>query len=84
MVDLVELDMVDFDVILGMDCLHACYVSIVCRNRVFKFQVPNESVIEWASSSTVPKGHFISYLKARKLVSKGCIYHIVRVNDSSV
>ena len=84
MADLVELDMVDFDVILGMDWFHASYASIDCRIQVVKFQIPNDPVIEWASSSTVPKGHFISYLKARKLVSKGCIYHIVRVNDSSV
>ena len=83
-VDLVELDMVDFDVILGMDWLHACYASIDCRTRAVKFQFPNEPVIEWSSSSAVPKGHFISYLKARKLVSMGCIYHLVRVNDSSV
>ncbi|PBO41484.1 hypothetical protein CKX42_26525, partial [Escherichia coli] len=84
MVDLIELDMVDFDVILGMDWLHACYASIDCRTRVVKFQFPNEPVIEWSSSSAVPKGRFISYLKARKLVSKGCIYHLVRVHDSSV
>ncbi|WMV54696.1 hypothetical protein MTR67_048081 [Solanum verrucosum] len=32
----------------------------------------------------MPKGRFISYLKARKLVSKGCIYYLVRVNDFSV
>uniref|UniRef100_M1DFL9 Retrotransposon protein n=1 Tax=Solanum tuberosum TaxID=4113 RepID=M1DFL9_SOLTU len=64
--DLIELDMVDFDVILGMDCLHACYASIDCRTRVVKFQFPNEPVLEWSSSSIVPKGHFISYLKARK------------------
>ena len=32
----------------------------------------------------MPKGRFISYLKARKLVSKECVYHLVRVNDSSV
>ena len=67
-----------------MDWLHACYASIDCRTRVVKFQIPNEPVIEWSSSSTVPRGHFISYLKARKLVSKGCIYQLVRVNDSSV
>ena len=30
------------------------------------------------------KGHFISYLKARNLVSKGCVYHLVQVNDCSV
>ena len=31
MFDLVELDMVDFDIILGMKWLHACYESIECR-----------------------------------------------------
>ena len=29
--DLVELDMIDFDVILCMDWLHACYASIDCK-----------------------------------------------------
>ena len=31
-----------------------------------------------------PRGHFISYLKARKLISKGCMYHLIRVKDSKV
>ena len=35
--DLIELDMVDFDIILGMDWLHSCYASIDCRTRVVKF-----------------------------------------------
>ena len=26
--DLIKLDMVDFDIILGMYCLHSCYASI--------------------------------------------------------
>ncbi|KAH0636311.1 hypothetical protein KY290_036738 [Solanum tuberosum] len=60
------------------------YASVNCRTQVVKFQFPNELCIEWRSSSEVPKGHFILYLKARKLVSKGCVYHLVRVNDSSV
>ncbi|KAG5610927.1 hypothetical protein H5410_022208 [Solanum commersonii] len=84
MADIVELDVVDFDVILGMDRLHACYASIDCRTQVVNFQFPNEPFIEWKSSSAVPNGRFISYLKVRKLVSKGCVYHLVRVNDSSV
>lgn len=28
------------------------------------------------------KGKFISYLRARKLVSNGCLYHLVHVKDS--
>ncbi|WMV08784.1 hypothetical protein MTR67_002169 [Solanum verrucosum] len=31
-VDLVKLDMLDFDVILGMDWLHSFYASVDCRN----------------------------------------------------
>ena len=36
-VDLIELAMFDFDVILGMDWLNACFASIDCRTRVVKF-----------------------------------------------
>ncbi|KAH0652534.1 hypothetical protein KY289_030212 [Solanum tuberosum] len=56
-----------FDVILGMDWLHACYASVECRIRVVKFQFPSEPVIEFNSRSIVPKGRFISYLKARNV-----------------
>lgn len=44
LVDLVELDMIEFDVILGMNWLHACYASIRCRTRVIRFQFPNEPI----------------------------------------
>ena len=39
-------------------------------------------MFEWSRNSVLPKSHFISYLKARKLISKGCIYHLVRVKDT--
>ncbi|WMV18527.1 hypothetical protein MTR67_011912 [Solanum verrucosum] len=29
----------------------------------------------------MPKGQFVSYLKARNMISKGLIYHLVRVRD---
>ncbi|KAF3651429.1 hypothetical protein FXO37_18005 [Capsicum annuum] len=35
--DLVELEMTDFDVILGMDWLHSCYATVDCRNRIVQF-----------------------------------------------
>ena len=76
MADLLELDMVDVDVILFMEWLHAYYVSIKCRTQVVKFQNPNKSVIEGSSSSAVPKGSFISYLKVRKLFFNECICHL--------
>ncbi|KAF3668526.1 putative ribonuclease H protein-like [Capsicum annuum] len=80
--DLIELNMVDFDIIIGMDWLHFCYTSIDCRTRVVKFQFSNEPVFEWFRNSVAPKSHFISYLKSRKLIFKGCVYHLVRVKDT--
>ena len=32
----------------------------------------------------MPKGRFILFLKAKKLVYKGCAYYLVRVNESSM
>lgn len=73
MADLAELEMIDLPV------MHQYTIEI----QVVKFQVPNEQVIELISSPAEPKDRVISYVKVRKLVSKVCIYHLIRVNDSS-
>ena len=63
MVDLLELEMVDFDGILGMDWFHAYDALIDCRNRVVKFQFPNKPFLEWKSNSAVLEGHFFRRLR---------------------
>lgn len=70
LVDLIELDMVDFNVISGMDWLHSCYVSLDCRTQKVCFQFHNKPIIKWEGSSLVPKGIFISYLSQNKTKSK--------------
>ena len=38
--------------------------------------------LSWSGShDAVVKGRFISYIKAQKLNSKWCLYHLVRVRD---
>ena len=54
--DLIESTMPDFDLILGMDCLHNCSATIDCRNGVVKFKFPNELGLEWEGGSSNPTG----------------------------
>ncbi|XP_070046659.1 uncharacterized protein [Nicotiana tomentosiformis] len=81
--DLIELGMVDFDVIIGMDWLYSFFAKLDCRTRTVRFEFPSEWVVEWKQDNVVPKGRFISYLKATKMINKGCIYHLVRVTDTN-
>ncbi|XP_070054559.1 uncharacterized protein [Nicotiana tomentosiformis] len=80
--DLIELRMVDFDVIMGMDWLYSWFSKLDCRIRTVRFEFQNEPVIEWKDDDVVPKGRFISYLEATKMINTGCIYHSVRVTDT--
>nr|XP_009765345.1 PREDICTED: uncharacterized protein LOC104216908 [Nicotiana sylvestris] len=80
--DLVELEMVDFDVIMGMDWLESCYATVGCRTKIVSFEFPSKPVLEWKGDVVTPRGMFISYLKAKKIISKGYTYHLVRVKDA--
>ena len=44
-VDLVDLPMHDFDVILGMDWFHSCYACMDCRSVIFYFPNKEELVL---------------------------------------
>ncbi|XP_070045132.1 uncharacterized protein [Nicotiana tomentosiformis] len=46
MSDLIDLGMVDFDVIMGMDWLYSCFAKLNCRTRTVRFEFPNEPVVE--------------------------------------
>ena len=73
--------MFDFDVIVGIDWLHEFYASIDCRTRVVKLQYPTEFTLEWKEGYSICTGQFVSYLRAWKMISKRCIYHIIKVRD---
>ena len=53
--------MFDFDIILRMDCLHACFGFLDIRMRVVKFQFPNEPIRDCKGRNIYDKGsnHFL-------------------------
>ena len=61
-VELVELNMLDFDIILGMYWLHAFFASIYCRTMVVKLNFPNEPDVDWKERNSISRGRTISFL----------------------
>ncbi|XP_070032304.1 uncharacterized protein [Nicotiana tomentosiformis] len=68
--DLIELGMVDFDVIMGMDWLYSCFAKLDCRTRTVRFEFPNEQAIEW-------KG----MMRCRREVCGGVLYTCLSVDQ---
>ena len=62
-----------------MDWFHACFAYIDCRTRVVKFQFPKEPIFERRGGNSNLRGKIILCLKACKLITKECLYHIVIV-----
>ncbi|XP_070029727.1 uncharacterized protein [Nicotiana sylvestris] len=71
--------MVDFDMIMGMDWLSSCYAMLDCHAKIVKFQFQNEEVLEWKGSSASLVGKFISYLKAQRMIGKGCLAYLAHI-----
>lgn len=67
-VDLAELEMVDFDVIMGMDWLETCHANVEYRTKIVRFHFPGKEVREWKGNITMPKGWFIFYLKTTRMI----------------
>ncbi|XP_070034267.1 uncharacterized protein [Nicotiana tomentosiformis] len=40
--DLIVLDMIDFDMLMGMDWLFSCYAIVDCQAKIVKFEIPNK------------------------------------------
>ncbi|CAN4118089.1 unnamed protein product [Withania somnifera] len=76
--------MVDFDIIPGMDWLSPHKALLDCYAKIVTLALPCSSPVVWRGYiSRAPSG-FISCLRARRLIGKGCVAYLAHVRDLRV
>ncbi|KAM1241348.1 hypothetical protein ACFX2J_046555 [Malus domestica] len=81
--NLIPLDIVDFDVILGADWLHYNRAHIDCYGKSVTFYRPGLPEVTFVGERSGVRHGFISAMRARKLLSKGCqgyLAHVVLID----
>ena len=70
--DLVLLDVLEFDVILGMDWLSKHYATVDCRRKEVIFRIPNVEEFKIVGDKSSAPQNLISAIIAKKMLRKGC------------
>ena len=66
------IDMVHFDIILGMDWLAKHHATIDCVSKQVVFRPPGQDEFTFVGHGVAPPPYLISAMKACKLLQKGC------------
>ncbi|KAL0548922.1 hypothetical protein IC582_013399 [Cucumis melo] len=81
-VTLLVLDMLDFDVILGMDWLAANHASIDCSRKEVAFNPPSMASFKFKGEGSRSLPQVISAMRANKLLSQGTWSILASVVDT--
>lgn len=81
--DLLLLCMVDFDVILGMNWLSPCRDILECHAKTVTLAIPGVPRIEWRCLTDFVPSRVISFLKAQRMLGKGCLSYLAFVRNVS-
>ncbi|XP_070049382.1 uncharacterized protein [Nicotiana tomentosiformis] len=80
--DLIVLDMIDFNILMGMDWLSSCYAIVDCHAKIVKFEISNEPSFILKRGQVPEICKVISFMKAQRLLKKGCLVLLAIVNDT--
>ncbi|XP_070054205.1 uncharacterized protein [Nicotiana tomentosiformis] len=80
-VDLLLLDMVDFDVILGIDWLSSYHAILDCHAKTVTLAMAGLPRLEWRETPGHSTSMVISYVKACHMVEKECLSYLAYIRD---
>lgn len=75
-IDLLLMDMVDFEVILGMNSLSTYYAILDFHSKFLALAMLGLPRLEWRGSLGHAIGRVISFLMAQTMVAKGCLAYL--------
>ena len=82
-VDLVILEMVDFDVILGMTWRSPNFAILYCNTKTVTLAKPGTDPLVWEGDYTSTPARIISLLRAKRMVRKGCLAFLAHLRDDT-
>ncbi|KAL5565524.1 hypothetical protein UlMin_027032 [Ulmus minor] len=83
-VNLVVLEMHDYDVILGMDWLSKYNAKIDCHKKRVSFEPTEGQKFAFQGEKKRSRTPFLSSLKAGKLLKQGCVGYLVNMLDTTM
>ena len=82
-VDLIILEMVDFDVILGMTWLSLNFAILDCNAKTVTLAKPDTDPLVWEGDYISTPVRIISFLRAKRMVSKGYLAFLAHLKDDT-
>ena len=79
--NLIPISLPNFDIILGMDWLSKNHAELLCYEKIVRIPIEGENPIYVYGEQRLLK--IISFLKARKFISKGCSIYLAYTVDVS-
>jgi len=82
--DLIFLDITDFEVIMGIECLSLCHSILDFDSQTITLATLELPRLEWRSSSIDTSSRVIVFLKARHMVENEYLAYLAFVRDIAV
>ena len=82
-IDVMELEIDDFDLILGMDVLEKYGSNINCKTKTVTFALEGEMPFMFLGTILISRVPRISTLKVRELLQQGCVGYLAHVVDKN-
>ena len=82
-VDLIIVEMDDFDVILGMTWLSPNFAILDCNAKTVTLAKPGTDPLVWEGDYISTPVHIISFLRSKRMVSKGCLAFLAHLRDDT-